>query len=107
MAEGIKPKMAWGKTSNNMDELQQQPILSFVEIMEEQEKNEVKFQSFALYSVHFRRSYWRMLILLMMIVLEIIFWRSSYRVIQIVQLMNFLRQNCNVNLIGSWNYLKY
>uniref|UniRef100_A0A1I8BQS6 Serine/threonine-protein kinase RIO3 n=1 Tax=Meloidogyne hapla TaxID=6305 RepID=A0A1I8BQS6_MELHA len=38
MAEGIK-KMAWGKTSNNVEE-QQQPIVSFVEIMEEQEKNE-------------------------------------------------------------------
>jgi len=39
MAEGIKPKMAWGKTSEDVE--QQQPVVSFVEIMEEQEKNEV------------------------------------------------------------------
>nr|CAD2161946.1 unnamed protein product [Meloidogyne enterolobii] len=38
MAEGIKPKMAWGKTSEDVE--QQQPVVSFVEIMEEQEKNE-------------------------------------------------------------------
>uniref|UniRef100_A0A914L568 Uncharacterized protein n=1 Tax=Meloidogyne incognita TaxID=6306 RepID=A0A914L568_MELIC len=38
MAEGIKPKMAWGRTSEDVE--QQQPVVSFVEIMEEQEKNE-------------------------------------------------------------------
>lgn len=45
MAESIKSKMAWRKASN-CEDIQHQPIVSLVEIMEEQGKNEVNFYYF-------------------------------------------------------------
>jgi hypothetical protein len=41
MAEGVQPKLVWGKketTSVDDEQQQTQPIVSFVEIMEEQEQ---------------------------------------------------------------------